>query len=67
VTHHVEEIMPVFSRALILKNGKALASGTKSETLTVKNLSEAFSARLTLRFKNGRFAMKVLPRRGAVI
>jgi iron complex transport system ATP-binding protein len=27
VTHHVEEIMPVFSHVLILKNGKVLATG----------------------------------------
>ncbi len=67
VTHHVEEIMPVFSRALILKEGKALASGKKSETLTAKNLSSAFGTKLTLRFKSGRFAMKVLPRKGAVV
>ena len=29
VTHHVEEIMPVFSHALILKSGEVLASGEK--------------------------------------
>ena len=67
VTHHVEEIMPVFSRALILKNGKALASGKKSETLTVKNLSDAFGTKLTVRFTKGRFAMKVLPGKGVII
>ena len=67
VTHHVEEIMPVFSHALILKNGKALASGKKMETLTTKNLSQAFGAKLKLQFKAGRFGMRVLPKRGAVI
>lgn len=67
VTHHVEEIMPVFSRALILKEGKVLASGKKSEALTAKNLSRAFETKLTLHFQSGRFAMKVLPRRGAVV
>jgi iron complex transport system ATP-binding protein len=67
VTHHVEEIMPVFSRALILKDGKILASGKKAETLTVKNLARAFETKLTLHFKSGRFAMKVLPRKGAVV
>jgi iron complex transport system ATP-binding protein len=67
VTHHVEEIMPVFSRALILKRGKALASGKKSETLTAKILSLAFGAKLKLRLKAGRFAMSVVPKRGAVV
>jgi iron complex transport system ATP-binding protein len=67
VTHHVEEIMPVFSRALILKNGKALAVGKKAETLTAKNLSHAFGAKIKLRSKAGRFAMSVLPKKGAVV
>jgi iron complex transport system ATP-binding protein len=30
VTHHVEEIMPVFSHLLVLKSGKVLAAGEKS-------------------------------------
>jgi iron complex transport system ATP-binding protein len=67
VTHHVEEIMPVFSRALILKNGKALATGKKTETLTAKNLSRAFGAKIKLRSKAGRLVMNVLPKKGAVV
>ena len=67
VTHHVEEIMPVFSRALILKNGKVLASGEKSKTLTGRNLSRAFGTKMKLRFKAGRFAMSVLSKRGGVV
>lgn len=67
VTHHVEEIMPVFSRALILKNGRVLVSGEKTETLTVKNLSDAFGSRLKLRFKQGRFSMDVLSKSGGVV
>jgi iron complex transport system ATP-binding protein len=67
VTHHVEEIMPVFSRALVLKGGKLLAAGEKLETLTVKNLSEAFGTKLKLRFKGGRFEMNVLAKKGAVV
>jgi iron complex transport system ATP-binding protein len=67
VTHHVEEIMPVFSRALVLKDGKVLASGEKLKTLTVKNLSEAFATKLKLRFKAGRFEMNVLAKKGVVV
>jgi iron complex transport system ATP-binding protein len=67
VTHHVEEIMPVFSQALILKNGKVLASGKKLETLTAKNLSDAFGAKIKLRSKAGRFAMSVLAKKGVVV
>jgi iron complex transport system ATP-binding protein len=67
VTHHVEEIMPVFSRALILKNGKVLASGKKSETLTAENLSRAFGTKFKLWVKAGRFGMSVLPKRTGVV
>jgi iron complex transport system ATP-binding protein len=67
VTHYVEEIMPVFSHALILKNGKTLAVGEKLKTLTVKNLSRAFETKLKLRFGAERFAMTILPSRNAVV
>jgi iron complex transport system ATP-binding protein len=67
VTHHVEEIMPVFSRALILKKGKILASGKKSEVLMAKTLSHAFGAKLKLGFKHGRFIMSVLPKNGGIV
>lgn len=67
VTHHVEEIMPAFSRALVLKDGMVLAAGEKLLTLTGKNLSTAFKTKVNVRFKAGRFEMKVLPKKGAVV
>lgn len=67
VTHHVEEIMPVFSFALVLKGGTVLAAGKKLEVLTVKNLSSAFDAKLKLSFKAGRFAMSVRPTKRVVV
>jgi iron complex transport system ATP-binding protein len=63
VTHHVEEIMPVFSHVLILKNGRALASGRKSVVLKTRWLALAFNARLRLRSTAGRFSLNVLPKR----
>lgn len=67
VTHHVEEIMPIFSRALILKNGKVLEAGEKSAVLTTKKLKRAFDAKLRLRSKGNRYTMSVLPKRNVVI
>ena len=49
VTHHVEEIMPVFSHVLLLRQGRIAAQGIKRRTLTSKNLSKAFDASLRLR------------------
>ena len=60
VTHHVEEIMPVFSHVLVLKNGAVLAAGKKAEAMTAKNLSAAFNAKLRLSARNGRYAMKLV-------
>lgn len=67
VTHHVEEIMPVFSHVLILKNGRVFAAGEKPKIITTKNLSSAFAAKMRLQSKANRFTMSVLPKRGAVI
>ena len=67
VTHHVEEIMPVFSHALVLKNGSVLAAGEKAATLTTKNLAAAFAAKLKLTRQAGRYALGVSPKRAGVV
>ena len=67
VTHHVEEIMPVFSHVLILKNGRVLAAGAKPAMLKTKILSRAFNARARLRSRTGRYTLSVLPKRGVVV
>ena len=59
VTHHVEEIMPVFSHALILKSGRVLAAGEKSSVLNARHLSRAFNAAIALRRKSRRYALTV--------
>jgi iron complex transport system ATP-binding protein len=62
VTHHVEEIMPVFSHVLILEHGRTLASGGKAGLLGAKYLSIAFNARVRLGKAGNRYALKVLPK-----
>ncbi len=60
VTHHVEEIMPVFSHVLVLQSGRALATGEKADVLNSKNLSDAFNARMKLfQTTRSRFALKI--------
>ena len=66
VTHHVEEIMPVFSHVLILKSGRVLAAGEKADVLNSQNLSNAFEARVKLQSKTKRYAMTVLPKLGVI-
>jgi iron complex transport system ATP-binding protein len=48
VTHHLEEIMPVFGNVLLLKNGRCLAKGRKEKILTPDLLGEAFGIPIQL-------------------
>lgn len=59
VTHHVEEIVPVFTHALIMKPGGKLAEGPLQETLRSELLSEAFGTKMNLRRKGGRYGLTV--------
>ncbi len=59
VTHHVEEIMPVFTHALLLRGGRAIASGPKAGILTSGNLSEVFGATVILQKRNHRYSLQV--------
>lgn len=48
VTHHVEEITPGFTHALLLRAGRVHASGPRATTLTSANLSAIFDAPIRL-------------------
>ena len=67
VTHHVEEIMPVFSHVLILQAGRRLAAGKKPAVLDSRQLSRAFGAPIKLRKVKGRYSLFVAPKAGVVI
>ncbi len=67
VTHHVEEIMPVFSHVLILKQGRVLASGTKPAMLKTRWLSAAFNAPARLRRQNARYSLGVASKARGVV
>jgi iron complex transport system ATP-binding protein len=55
VTHHVEEILPLFKNALILKDGKVVKSGKTAAVLKPKILEELYGVPLGLARKKGRF------------
>jgi iron complex transport system ATP-binding protein len=48
VTHHVEEITPAFTHALLLRGGRVYAAGPRHQVLTTENLSATFGAPLHL-------------------
>lgn len=60
VTHHVEEITPSFTHALLLRCGEVLAAGPRDAVLTSANLSAAFGAPLRLRRADGRYALRAV-------
>jgi iron complex transport system ATP-binding protein len=49
VTHHVEEITPAFTHALLLQGGRVLAAGPRRQLLNSKQLSTLFATAVTLR------------------
>jgi len=57
VTHHVEEFMPAFTHALMLRTGTVFAAGRKRAIVTSRALSGAFGARLTVQSRKGRYRL----------
>jgi iron complex transport system ATP-binding protein len=58
VTHHLEEIPAGFTHALVLNEGRIIASGPINHTLTTEKLSEAYGLPLEVAFQAGRFAVR---------
>jgi iron complex transport system ATP-binding protein len=59
VTHHVEEIMPVFTHTLLLKEGRKLEEGPVRAMMRSDLLSKTFSSQITLRKSAGRYRLSV--------
>lgn len=57
VTHHVEEITPGFTHALLLKAGRLHTAGPRATTLTSANLSSIFDAPIRLSRTGGRLRL----------
>ncbi len=55
VTHHVEEIPPGFTHAMLLREGRIVAQGLLDDVMTSENLSAAFDQPLELLSRRGRF------------
>jgi iron complex transport system ATP-binding protein len=64
VTHHPEEIMPAFTHALLLREGRVFASGPMARVVTTRGLSGAFGARIRVRKVRGRFLALAAHHRG---
>jgi iron complex transport system ATP-binding protein len=60
VTHHVDEIMPAFTHALLLRSGRVVAAGPRHDVLTSPNLSGIFGAPLRLQRNGTRYRLDLV-------
>ena len=58
VSHHVEEIPPGFTHALLLRAGAVVAQGPVDDVITPINLSATFGMPLLVRFEDGRWSAR---------
>jgi len=60
VTHHVEEILPCFDKALVLKGGEIRSQGAIGKVITSRTMSEAFDSTIVVRNRTGRFQLRFI-------
>ncbi|MBE1159294.1 ABC transporter ATP-binding protein [Dyella acidiphila] len=60
VTHHVEEILPEIEHVLLLREGRLLQEGRKTEVLTDAALSAAFGMRMQVGRRGDYYSAEVL-------
>ena len=58
VSHHVEEIPPGFTHALLLRQGRVMAAGPVERVITQDLLSATYGMPLQVSFEDGRYAAR---------
>jgi len=58
VTHHVEELPPGYSHALLLREGQVVAAGPITDVLTAPLLSQTFALALDVQRERGRYSAR---------
>ncbi|MFA1551241.1 hypothetical protein [Actinomadura chokoriensis] len=61
VTHHLEELPVSTSHALLLREGRVLASGPADEVLTTELVSACFDHPISIDRRNGRWSATAGP------
>jgi len=62
VTHHLEEIPSSVTHTLLMCNGKIVAAGPRTKTLTTANLSKTFGIQVQLTNVQGRLFARGVPK-----
>ncbi|ROO90959.1 iron complex transport system ATP-binding protein [Actinocorallia herbida] len=60
VTHHLEEVPPGFTHAMLLRRGQVVAAGKVDEVFTGQNLTACFGLPLSVEKTNGRWSARAL-------
>ncbi|MDB5053100.1 MAG: molybdenum transporter ATP-binding protein [Bacilli bacterium] len=60
VTHHIEEIMPLFTHVALIDQGRIIASGLKRNVLTPENLQQVFQLPIQIDWVEDRPWIKVV-------
>ena len=63
VSHHVEELPPGFTHALLLREGRVVAIGPIRQVINEDHLTETFDMPLVLAFEGGRWTARRRARR----
>jgi iron complex transport system ATP-binding protein len=58
VSHHLEELPPSTTHAMLLRAGEIVASGPAPEVLTSENVSAAFGYPITVTYHDGRWSAR---------
>ncbi|MEK5237763.1 ATP-binding cassette domain-containing protein [Paenibacillus sp. FSL L8-0470] len=61
VTHHVEEIVPLFTHVALIRDGKLAGSGPKEEVLTKEMILATFDIPVEVEWDSGRPWIKIRP------
>ena len=58
VTHHLEELPTTTTHALLIADGRTVATGPARETVTTENVTAAFSHPVEVRYDEGRWSAR---------
>jgi iron complex transport system ATP-binding protein len=60
VSHHIEEILPVFTHVLLLRRGEVHSQGRTRTALTKKNLTDFFEIPIDIHWREGRACVRMI-------
>ena len=67
VTHHLEEITPLFSHILMLRSGEVLASGPLKTCITSALLAKMFDAPIKIQKRGPKYFLSITARNDVAV